>query len=95
MFKSPQTLFFIPALSLAACVSERPSHVFDTGRLSETEWSRMQSECDYEAEKATASAPVNVAFYRWERLYISCIELRGVKYLGTSDKFPNLKKNAE
>lgn len=71
-----------------ACVSERPYHVFDNASLSEKEWARIRQECDYEAEKATASAPVNIAYYRWERLYISCIELRGVKYLGMSNQLP-------
>ncbi|MCB8820052.1 hypothetical protein [Microvirga rosea] len=70
---------------------EPPSLVFETSRLSQTEWLRMQHECDYEAEKATASAPSALKFIRWQRLYISCIELRGVPYLGTTDELPQRK----
>lgn len=91
--QSPLKLFFISILGLAACVSEPVSLVFDTSKLSQQEWARMQNECDYEAEKATASAPVNIAYYRWKRLYIGCIELRGIKYLGTTDDFPHLRRN--
>ncbi|MBZ6076413.1 hypothetical protein [Microvirga puerhi] len=79
-------------LAMAGCVQEAPSLVFDTARLSQAEWERIQSECDYEAEKATASAPSSLVFVRWQRLYIGCIELRGIKYLGTTDQFPHLKR---
>ncbi|MCB5176277.1 hypothetical protein [Microvirga lenta] len=68
--------------------------MFDTSKLTQQERVRMQDECDYEAEKATASAPVNIAYYRWRRLYIGCIELRGIKYLGTTDDFPHLRRSA-
>jgi hypothetical protein len=77
---------------LSACIPEPPSLVFETSNLSTQEWSRIQDECDDEAEKATASAPVNIAFYHWQKLYISCIELKGIKYLGTNDQFPQLKR---
>jgi hypothetical protein len=88
MCGSPSKLFPVLLLFLTACVSERPHHVFDAGNLSEKEWTRIRQECDYEAEKATASAPINVAYYRWERLYISCLELKGVKFRGMSNQLP-------
>jgi hypothetical protein len=56
--QSPLKLFFISILGLTACVSESVSLVFDTSELSQQEWTRIHNECDYEAENATASAPV-------------------------------------
>ncbi|MGO4525586.1 hypothetical protein AB4097_12070 [Microvirga sp. 2MCAF35] len=82
----PLFLFLSSPLILSACAYKPPSLVFETGNLSDSEWSRAQDECDYEAEKATGSAPINVAHSRWQRLYIQCIELKGIKYLGTTDQ---------
>lgn len=79
---------------MAGCVHKEPSLVFDTAHLTQAEWERIQHECDYEAQKAIASAPSSLAFVRWQRLYIACIELRGIKYLGTTDQFPHLRKRA-
>ena len=76
------------SLCLAGCVSKAPHPVFVPSGLSEAEWKRARKECDYEAEKATGSAPINIRYYRWESLYISCLELRGVKYLGISNQLP-------
>jgi hypothetical protein len=86
MSGSPFKLFSILSIGLTACVSDQPSHVFDNAHVSEAEWARIRKECDYEAEKATASAPVNIAYYRWERLYVGCIELKGIKFLGMSNE---------
>jgi hypothetical protein len=76
------------SLGLVGCVSKPPTPVFDPSALSDAEWARAKKECDYEAEKATGSAPINIRYYRWESLYISCLELKGVKYLGMSNQLP-------
>jgi len=75
-------------LFLTACVSEQPQYVSAADHLSAKEWARIRQECDYEAEKATASAPINVASVRWESLFIACVELRGVKFRGMSNQLP-------
>ncbi len=74
------------SLCLAGCVSKQPYPVFDSSGLSDKEAANAKKECDYEAEKATGSAPINIRYYRWESLYISCLELRGVKFLGMSNQ---------
>lgn len=70
--------------SLAACVSAPPTRtVFKTPGLSSTEWSRIQKECAYDAEKATASANPNTAVsYTWRQVYIMCAELKGATFVG-------------
>jgi hypothetical protein len=55
---------------------------FDTGNIEPAIWTRYKQECLYEARKATASAPVNIAGYRAENLYILCLENKGGTYKG-------------
>jgi hypothetical protein len=70
--------------ALAACVSTPPtSFYFKIPGLSLDQWSRIQKECAYEAEKATASADPKTAFeYTWRRIFIMCAELRGATFVG-------------
>jgi hypothetical protein len=47
------------------------------------QWSRIQKECAYEAEKATASAdPKTAVSYTWRQIYIMCVELKGATFVG-------------
>jgi hypothetical protein len=94
-FFSPCWIVLVSAVGLSACVSGPRALVFETGTVSRQEWTRIQNECDDEAEKFTASAPARIKFYRWQRLYIACIESRGITYLGPSDQFPHLKDSPE
>jgi len=86
MRASPSRLFPVLLVFLAACMSEQPHCVFDTGDLSEKERARIRRECDYETGKVTASAPINVASLRWERLHIGRAEPRGVRFRRMSDQ---------
>ncbi|MGO4704516.1 hypothetical protein AB4072_01910 [Microvirga sp. 2MCAF38] len=81
-------------LATAACAPARPQvDLFDTGNLNDQQWERVQNECDYEASKAVAAAdPGPVRHYDWKKLYFRCLDLKGVKYLGTADDFPEWKK---
>ncbi|MGO4704518.1 hypothetical protein AB4072_01920 [Microvirga sp. 2MCAF38] len=64
------------------CSTQPENLMFETNGLSQTEWQKLQDECDYEAKKATASAPINIAHYRWKDIYIRCLEAHGTKLLG-------------
>jgi hypothetical protein len=70
--------------ALAACVSTPPtSFYFKIPGLSSDQWSRIQKECAYEAEKATASADPKTGFeYTWRQIFIMCAELRGATFVG-------------
>ncbi|NIX76901.1 hypothetical protein [Microvirga terricola] len=51
--------------------------------MSDAQWSRIDNECTYEAEKATASAgPRTPIADTWRRLYVMCAELKGAKFVG-------------
>jgi hypothetical protein len=70
-------------LPLGACFKTyKNQYQFDTGTMSEEQWKRVKQECDYEADKASASAPINIGSYVYENLYLKCVQLRGVKYNG-------------
>ncbi len=78
------------ALAIAACTPTRPpDDVFNIGDMSSAQWERIQLECAYEARKAVASQkPGPVRYYDWRGIYLSCLELRGARHLGTADQFP-------
>lgn len=69
---------------LTACVGTPPTRsVFKTPGISPAQWSRIDDECSYEAEKATASADSKTAVsYTWNKLYVMCAELKGATYVG-------------
>jgi len=71
-------------LTQAACVSASSTRsVFKTPGISPAQWSRIDDECSYEAEKATASADSKTAVsYTWNKLYVMCAELKGATYVG-------------
>jgi len=60
------------------------SYVFDIGKLSQESWRKIDTQCEYEARKATASAPPGlVRAEEREKLYILCLEAQGIRYKGT------------
>ncbi|PVE25550.1 hypothetical protein DC522_04280 [Microvirga sp. KLBC 81] len=70
-------------LSLAACVSTPPTRsYFKTPGISDAQWSRIDDECAYEAEKATASDYSGAVSYTWNRLYALCAKLKGATFVG-------------
>jgi hypothetical protein len=71
-------------IASAACVSTPPTRsYFKTPGLSSDQWGRIQKECAYEAEKATASAdPKTAVSYTWRQIYIMCAELKGATFVG-------------
>jgi hypothetical protein len=73
----------LTAFVAAGCIPVYEERMrFDTGNIADEAWTRHKRECLYEAKKATASAPVNIAEYRAEDLYVMCLESRGAKYHG-------------
>ena len=79
--------------ALSACAPIRPPNdVFNIGDMSNAQWERLQRECAYEARKAVASQkPGPVRSYDWREIYLSCLELRGARHLGTADQFPSAR----
>ena len=70
--------------TVAACVSTPPTRsYFKTPGISSAQWSRIDDECTYEAEKATASAnPKTAVSYTWNRLFAMCAQLKGATFVG-------------
>ena len=58
--------------------------LFKTAGLSDQTLDNARKECDYEAEKAVASAgPKTLCLeYKRRRLFVMCVELKGAKYVG-------------
>jgi hypothetical protein len=79
---------------LTACMSSKPpSEVYRVPEMSDEQWERTKLECRYEADKAVASQKPGPARHEaWKGIFLTCLDLRGVKYLGTSDQFPQLKQ---
>ncbi|KAB0264799.1 hypothetical protein [Microvirga brassicacearum] len=56
---------------------------FKTAGLTDERWNSVRKECNYEAEKAVASAgPKTPVEYKRNRLFVMCAELKGAKYVG-------------
>jgi hypothetical protein len=78
-------VFSVSALvSLSACMSAPPTGtIFKTPGIDSARWDRIQHECSYEAEKATAAAdPRTAVAYAWRRVFVMCFELKGATYVG-------------
>ena len=74
---------------LSACVqtARKPDMVFDSGKLSEQQWELVDKACQFEAEKAVAPLRIRGgAGEDFRKIYILCLESKGVKFLGTADK---------
>ncbi len=71
-------------LCMTACATPTTSPMlFKTAGLSDERWDNARKECDYEAEKAVASAgPKTPVEYKRRRLFVMCVELKGAKYVG-------------
>ncbi|KAB0264800.1 hypothetical protein FEZ63_21530 [Microvirga brassicacearum] len=77
------------ATLLSACVhkARKPDLVFDSGKLSEQEWELADKTCEFEAAKAVIPIKIaEIAGEQFRRIYILCVESKGVKYLGTEDR---------
>lgn len=70
--------------TLVGCMSTPPTRsYFKTPGMSSAQWSRIDDECSYEAEKATAAAdPMTAVSYTWRRIFVMCTELKGAKFVG-------------
>jgi hypothetical protein len=56
---------------------------FKTPGIISAQWSRIDHECTYEAEKATASAHSRTLSHTWNRLFAMCAELKGATFVGS------------
>lgn len=80
----------IPMVLVGGCVAKakKPDLLFDTGTLTDAQWTQVNKECQFEAEKVIA--PIRpftpTAGEQFREIYILCVETKGVKFLGTSDK---------
>jgi hypothetical protein len=70
--------------TMAGCVSALPTRsYFKAPGISSAQWSRIDAECSYEAEKATASAnPKTAVSFTWNRLFVMCAKLKGATFVG-------------
>ncbi len=72
--------------SQGACVSAPATTtrmIYRTPGTVSAQWSRIQDECNYEAEKATASASLKTPTeYRRFRLFNMCAKLKGATFVG-------------
>lgn len=89
-------LLISPLVLIPACNREkRPDFVFSSNGLTQQQYARAEAECRPEAKKAALLATNSVtAGDTWERIFTLCLQSKGAKYLGTTDGFPELKKNA-
>ncbi|GEO17514.1 hypothetical protein MAE02_52100 [Microvirga aerophila] len=74
---------------MSGCVAEskKPDLLFDSGSMTDAQWLKARKECLFEAEKAvTPIRPSPVAGERFRKIYILCVESKGIKFLGTSDE---------
>jgi hypothetical protein len=61
--------------------TSKPTEPIYVSKLSDTALKEAKRECSYEAEKATASVKPGYAYYPWLRVYVMCLDLRGVQYV--------------
>jgi hypothetical protein len=76
-------------LAIAACNAspQKPDLVFDAGSLSDKQREQANRECQFEAAKATASIRLgDPSGDRFRKIYILCVETKGITFLGTEDK---------
>jgi hypothetical protein len=61
--------------------------IFAAPGMSDAQFERIQLECNYEARKAVASQePGLVRHLEWKEIYLTCLELKGAKYIRTEEK---------
>jgi hypothetical protein len=73
-------------LNLTSCTANSGSKFqFDYGRIPTSEWAKEENDCRYEAKKAVAGAPVSIAGYREDRLFVLCLVNKGAIYEGEID----------
>jgi hypothetical protein len=69
--------------TVGGCVpAYKTRYQFDNHHIPKERWARLQKECDYDADKASAAANLRISAYVWEELYLKCLDLHGAKYLG-------------
>ena len=71
-------------IAMAACQPRYETKLsFHAPDMSDQQWARLDTECRYEAKKATAAAkPGPVRAMDEEEVYILCLEAKGVKFNG-------------
>jgi hypothetical protein len=77
------------AMLLSACVhkARKPDLVFDSGKLSEQEWELADKTCEFEAAKAVVAIKISeIRGEEYRKIYILCVESKGIKYLGTEGR---------
>ncbi len=61
--------------------------IFERPGISDAQFERMRLECNYEARKAVASQePGLIRHLEWKEIYLTCLELKGAKYIRTEEK---------
>jgi hypothetical protein len=70
------------ALGLVGCAAAPPPEPSYETKLSPSALQQAKRDCAYDAEKATAAIKPGYAHYSWTRIYVMCLDLRGVTYSG-------------
>jgi hypothetical protein len=74
---------------LSACNASprKPDLIFDAGSLTHKQWEQADKECKFEAAKAVAPLKYgDVTGDTYRKIYILCIEAKGVRFLGSEDQ---------
>lgn len=70
--------------------------VFNAQDQSKKQFSQAEAECDLEAEKVAMQATNGItAGERWRKIFILCMETKGMKYIGTADQVADSTKKPE
>ena len=88
---SKKSLCLVPSTlsALPGCIDRRdwPQLLFETGSLTQAERLQVDKTCEYEVAKAVAPIKIGIiATEQYRKLYILCVEARGIKFLGTEDE---------
>ncbi len=75
------TSAFLAGCLTAGCTTSKTPEPVHVSKLSDAALQQAKRECVYEAKKATASAKPGYAYYPWLRVYVMCLDLKGVKYI--------------
>ncbi|MBM6592373.1 hypothetical protein [Microvirga pudoricolor] len=77
---------FLGVLIAAGCADNSKYNLtFDVGKRSDQEWSIIDKTCHYEAVKAVAAVTVD-SQSTYDRIYVACVEAKGIPYVGKTRK---------
>ncbi|MCG7392565.1 hypothetical protein MHY87_06565 [Microvirga sp. ACRRW] len=90
--KYSSLIFITASTMLIGCNTKpetRPNFIFNTQDLNQKQFRQAEAECDLEAEKVAMQASNGItAGERWRKIFILCMEAKGIRFVGTADQVP-------